>query len=67
MDLCKDWNSWHLRLSKSAPFSAYPNHLQEIKIGPVTLWRTKNMVADICRLLRDINLALKKKNGPFNN
>jgi hypothetical protein len=61
MNLCKDWNSWHIRLTKSAPFYAYPGHLQEIKIGPVTLWRTKNVIAKICKYLK------KRKNGPFNN
>jgi hypothetical protein len=61
-DQFSDWNPWHLTLCRgySSFRVAKPDHLQEKKFGPFMLWRVKNMCADLNRIIRDINLELKK-------
>jgi hypothetical protein len=56
MSIYSKWNSWHISIGKYEPFLvASPDHLQEIKMGPIVFWRTKNMLADICNALRLLN------------
>lgn len=62
---CSDWGPWHVSLydlkNNYIWSKRFLDDLQEIRLGPILIWRVRNHNADLNRLLLKLRNQLNEK------